>query len=128
MKFWLILLVLGWRLRFLAWRNEDFRKAIEGKELVMQWRTQAGNPSRWYRFSAGSVNVSGGLHAEPGVSLSFADASYAAETIMQAGKNQMIFMQGMQEGKITIEGNPGELMWFMGLMKYIMPKKKKKKA
>ena len=47
MKFWLMLLILGWRLRWLAWRDKDFQQAIADKEMVMQWRTQAGNPSRW---------------------------------------------------------------------------------
>lgn len=126
MKFWLMLLVLGWRLRWLAWRNADFRQAIAGKDMVMQWRTQAGHPSRWFQFSNERVVARGGLHPKADVALNFQDAAYAAATLIEAGKNQMVFMQGMQEGKIKIEGNAGELMWFMTLMKYIMPKKKKK--
>ena len=126
MKFWFMLLILGWRLRWLAWRNADFRQAIAGKEMVMQWRTQAGHPSRWFRFSDQRVTAVGGIHDAADVTLNFQDAKYAAATLVESGKNQMVFMQGMQEGKIRIEGNAGELMWFMTLMKYIMPKKKKK--
>ena len=126
MKFWLMLLILGWRLRWLAWRNKEFQQAIVAKDMVMQWRTHAGHPSRWYHFNNGQMRVHGGIHGDPTVTLNFENAKYAADTLMEAGKNQMVFMQGMQEGKIKIEGNAGELMWFMSLMKYIVPKKKNK--
>lgn len=45
--------------------------------------------------------------------------------LQKAGKNQIAFMEGVQQGKIKIEGDPGQLMWFMTLMKFIMPKKQK---
>ena len=32
----------------------------------------------------------------------------------------------MQAGDIKVEGDPGQLMWFMTLMKFIMPGKKKR--
>ena len=126
MKFRLVLLVLGWRLRWLAWRNADFRKQLENRNVLMQWRTKAGAPARWFHFQPGSVRASGGIHPAPTVSLSFEDAAYAFATLQAAGKNQMAFMEGMQQGKIRIEGDPGQLMWFMTLMKFIAPGKKKK--
>lgn len=125
MKFWLMMLVLGWRLRWLAWRNPDFRKQLEKRDIVMQWRTEAGSPSRWFHFIPGRVIVSSGLHAKPSVTLNFESADYAANTLIESAKNQMAFMTGMQQGKIKINGDPGHLMWFMTLMKYIAPKKKK---
>jgi hypothetical protein len=33
-------------------------------------------------------------------------------------------MQGIQNKEIQIQGNPALVMWFQGLMKYLMPKKK----
>ena len=36
MKFALVLLILGWRLRWLAWRDEGFRKQLENRNVVMQ--------------------------------------------------------------------------------------------
>ena len=125
MKFWLLLLILGWRLRWLAWRNEEFRKQLENRNVVMQWRTRAGTPARWFHFMPGKVIARSGLHGTPGVSLAFEDATYAFETIKAAGKNQMVFMEGMSAGKIRIEGDPGHLMWFMTLMKFIAPRKKR---
>ena len=72
------------------------------------------------------MRVHGGIHGDTTVTPNFDNAAYAADTLMQAGQKSKVFMQGMQEGKIKIEGNAGELMWFMSLMKFIMPKKKKK--
>jgi hypothetical protein len=125
MKFWLILLVLGWRMRWLAWRNPDFRAKLANKDMVMQWRTKAGTPARSFHFLPNQVVPRSGLHPKASVTLSFDNATYAVETLMQASKNQMVFMQGMQEGKIKIEGDASQLMWFMSLMKYLAPKKKK---
>lgn len=125
MKFWLILLVLGWRMRWLAWRSDEFRAKLNGKDMVMQWRTKAGTPARWFHFLPNKVVARSGLHPNASVTLSFDSAAYAVETLMQASKNQMVFMQGMQENKIKIEGDASQLMWFMSLMKYLAPKKKK---
>jgi hypothetical protein len=124
MKFRLILLFVGWRLRWLAWRNAEFRDKLAGKDLVMQWRTKAGAPSRSFHFLPDRVMARGGLHPSPAVTLSFEDAHYAVQMLMTARKNQMAFMTGMQQGKIRIEGDASQLMWFMGLLKYIVPKRR----
>lgn len=91
----------------------------------MQWRTKVGPPARSFHFLPNRIIPRAGLHPKPTVTLSFEDATYAVNTLMQASKNQMVFMQGMQEGKIRIEGDASQLMWFMTLMKYLAPKKKK---
>lgn len=125
MKFWLVLLILGWRLRWLCWRNEAFRAQLKDRNVIMQWRTEQGSPARWFHFMPDKVIARGGIHENPTVSLSFEGAAYAFETLKVAGKNQMVFMEGMNQGKIKIDGDAGQLMWFMTLMKYIAPKKKK---
>jgi hypothetical protein len=33
-------------------------------------------------------------------------------------------MQGIQNKEIQIQGNPALVIWFQGLTKYLMPKKK----
>jgi len=119
MKFWLMMLVLGWRLRWLAWRNPDFRKQLENRDIVMQWRTEAGSPSRWFHFVPWRVLVSSGLHAKPSVTLNFESSDYAASPLIESAHNQMAFMPGMQQCKIKISGDPGHLISFLTLMKYI---------
>ncbi|MTI50553.1 MAG: hypothetical protein FH757_02875 [Alcanivorax sp.] len=123
MKFRLILMVLGWRLAWLAGRDEGFRKQLAHRDVVMQWRTFNGGVARWYHFQPDRVTSRRGLHATPSVTLNFKDADYAFRTLKASGKNQMAFMEGMQAGDIKVEGDPGHLMWFMTLMKFILPKR-----
>lgn len=127
MKFRFLMLMLAWRLRWLGWRNPKFQEQIGDKELVMQWQTRDGRPARWFRFQGSRVCSAGGLHEQADVTLSFESAAYAFDTLLAAGKNQMIFMEGMQNGHIKIHGDASQLMWFMGLMKFIVPGKAPKK-
>lgn len=122
MKFRLILLVLSWRLAWLARRHSGFRKQLEHRDVVMQWRTFDGKVARWYHFRPERVTSRVGLHPTPSVTLNFKDAGYAFRTLKASGKNQMAFMEGMQAGDIKVEGDPGHLMWFMTLMKFIAGK------
>lgn len=55
MKFRLILMVLGWRLAWLAGRDEGFRKQLAHRDVVMQWRTFNGGVARWYHFQPDRV-------------------------------------------------------------------------
>lgn len=57
------------------------------------------------------------------MTLNFKDADYAFRTLKGLRRNQMAFMEGMQAGDIKVEGDPGHLMWFMTLMKFILPKR-----
>lgn len=125
MKFWFVLQILGWRMRWLARNNERFRQQLKGRDVVMQWRTRSGKPSRWFQFTQGNVVAGGGLHENPTFSLNFLDAAYAFAVLKAASTNQSAFMDGLSEGNIKVEGSdPGQLMWFMTLLKYIAPTKK----
>ena len=126
MRFWILLLILGWRMRWLANNSEGFRDKLGNKDIVLQLRTASGNVARHYIIRNQKVAPHGGVHAKPGISLTFRDAKYAYETIMKAGKDQMVFMKGMGSRDIVVNGDPAEMMWFMSLMKFLPPKKKKK--
>lgn len=126
MKFRLILLLLALRLRWLGKRDAAFRDKIAKRQVVMQWRTFDGTPSRWFHLQTSGVTSGVGLHGEPSVTLNFKDAAYAFATLKASASDQMVFMQGMQQGDVRIEGDAAQLMWFMSLMKHIMPGGKKK--
>lgn len=128
MGFRVLLLVLRWRLQWLASRREAFRNKLAKRQVIMQWRTFDGAPARWFHFQGSGVTSGAGLHAKPTVTLEFRDAAFAFTTLKAAGANQMIFMQAMQAGDIKIKGDAAELMWFMSLMKHILPQKSPKKA
>jgi len=113
------------RMAWLSRNNEDFQRQLDGKELVLQFRTDSGNVARHYGVSSGRVRHYPGLADKPTMTLSFKDAKFAFQTIMAASKDPSVFMQGMQAQHIKASGDMGLLMWFMGLMKYLPPKKKK---
>lgn len=123
MRFRLILILLGWRLAWLAGRNNGFRQQLMQRDTVMQWRTFNGGAARWYHFQPDRVTSRTGLHPKPSVTLNFKSSGYAFRTLKTAGKNQMAFMEGMQAGDIKVAGDPAHLMWFMTLMKFIIPKR-----
>ncbi len=125
MGFRLLMWLLAWRLKWLGRHNDAFRAKLDKRQVIMQWRTFDGKPARWFHLQGSGVSSANTQHPEATVTLQFKDAGYAFATLKEAGKNQMAFMQGMQEGHIRIEGDAAQLMWFMSLMKYIMPGKKK---
>lgn len=127
MKFWFLLWVLGLRMSWLSRKNEDFQRKLEGQDIVLQFRTESGNVARHYVVKNGNVHANPGLADSPSMTLAFRDAEFAYDTIMAASKDPSIFMQGMQAQDIKVTGDVGLMMWFMGLMKYLPPKKKKKK-
>lgn len=122
----LLMWVLSWRLRWLGKHNEEFRAKLDKRQVIMQWRTFGGAPARWFHFQTSGVTSGSGLHSKGTVTLNFRDAAYAFATLKAAGKNQMVFMEGMAKGDIRVEGDAAQLMWFMSLMKFIMPRKKKR--
>lgn len=126
MRFWILLLILGWRMRWLAKNNENFRDKLQNKDIVLQLQTASGKVARHYIIRDQRVVPVGGLHDKPTINLSFRDALYAYETIMKAGKDPMVFMKGMGSKDIVVSGDPADMMWFMSLMKFLPPKKKKK--
>lgn len=126
MKFWFLLLVLGWRMAWLGRNSEDFQRQLKDKELTLQFRTENGKVARYYTFSGERVRATPGLATSPTMTLSFRDAAYAYDTIMAAARNPGVFMQGMQQQAIKASGDMGMLMWFMGIIRFLPPKKKSK--
>jgi len=120
-----VLWVLALRLRWLGKHHPEVRKRIAEKHFVMQWRTRSGKPARWFYFRGTGISSGRGLHNAPNTTLNFKDAAYAFRILREASKNQMAFMQGMQAGDIKVEGDAAGLMWFMTLMPYLPPKKRK---
>lgn len=126
MKFWFLLLVLGWRMRWLAKNNDAFKEKLEDKDIILQFRTESGKVARYYIIREMRVRPCAGMHPKPDMCMSFKDAAYAFDTIMNASKDKMAFMKGMGSKDIVVTGDPQEMMWFMSLMKFLPPKKKKK--
>lgn len=125
MKFRFLLWMLG-RLMAKASRiNAEFQQQLEGKELVFQLHTLDGKVARHYRIKDKRVTSHTGAAREPAFAIGFKDAVYGFAT-MNAKNKQLAFMQGIQNKEIQIQGNPALVIWFQGLLKHVVPKKKKK--
>ncbi|WP_437880044.1 helicase [Pseudomonas sp. LRF_L74] len=123
------------KLRFLLWmlgllmarasrNNADLQKQLEGKDLVFQLHTLDGKVSRVYQVSNQRVRSHAGRAQAPAFAIGFRDAPYGYATLT-AKNQQLAFMQGIQNKDIQIQGNPALVIWFQGLLKYVVPKKKK---
>ena len=124
MKFRFLLWMLGRLMAKTSRSNADFQKQLEGKELVFQLHTLDGKLARHYRIRDNRVSSHAGAAIEPAFAIGFRDAAYGFAT-MNAKNKQLAFMQGIQNKDIQIQGNPALVIWFQGLLKYVVPKKKK---
>lgn len=127
MKFRFLLWMLGRLMAKASRTNPDFQQQLAGKELVFQLHTLDGKVSRQFIIKNQRVSSRAGKAAEPAFAIGFKDAAFGFVT-MQAKNKQLAFMQGIQNKDIQIQGNPALVIWFQGLFKYIMPKKKKPDA
>lgn len=125
MKFRFLLWMLGRLMAKASRTNPDFQQQLAGKELVFQLHTLDGKVSRQFVIKDQRVSSRSGSAAEPAFAIGFKDAAYGFATL-QAKNKQLAFMQGIQNKDIQIQGNPALVIWFQGLLKYVVPKKKAK--
>ena len=123
MKFRLLLWVLGLMMGKASRTNPAFQQQLGDKDLAFQLQTLDGKVARHYRIKDQRVTSHAGVAREPAFAIGFKDALYGFAT-MNAKNKQLAFMQGIQNKDIQIQGNPALVIWFQGLTKYLMPKKK----
>jgi len=124
MKFRFLLWMLGLLMSRASRNNPAFQQQLAGKDLTFQLQTTDGKVARHFIVSGQRISSHAGAVAEPAFAISFKDAAFGFAT-MQAKNKQLAFMQGIQNKDIQIKGNPGLVIWFQGLTKYLKPRKKK---
>jgi len=124
MKFRFLLWMLGRLMAKASRTNPEFQQQLGDKNLSFQLHTLDGKVARHFVVKDQRVTSKRGPATEPAFSLGFKDAAYGFAT-MTAKNKQLAFMQGIQDKSIQIKGNPALVIWFQGLMKYLMPRKKK---
>ena len=127
MKFRFLLWMLGRLMAKASRENPAFQQQLEGRDLVFQLHTLDGKLARHYIVKNQRVTSKRGPAEAPSFAIGFKDAAYGFAT-MTAKNKQLAFMQGIQDKAIQIQGNPALVMWFQGLTKYLMPKKKRDSA
>lgn len=123
MKFRFLLWMLGRLMSKASRENPEFQKQLEGRDMVFQLHTLDGKVARHFIVKDLRITSKRGSVSEPAFALGFKDAAYGFAT-MSAKNKQLAFMQGIQNKDIQIKGNPALVIWFQGLTKYLMPKKK----
>jgi hypothetical protein len=124
MKFRFLLWALGLLMARASRKNPAFEQQLAGKDLIFQLQTLDGSVARHFTVKNQRITSRRGTAPEPAFAIVFKDAGYGFATL-QAKNKQLAFMQGIQDKHIQIKGNTGLVMWFQGLMKYLMPRKKK---
>ena len=124
MRFWILLWLLGWRMRWLARHNGDFKNKLDGKNVVIQFRTADGRVARYYQVQQQAMRSVSGQHPQPTIGMTFKDAGFAFDVIVKTMKDKSAMMQAMGSRDIVLEGDAQEMMWLMSLFKYLPPRKK----
>jgi hypothetical protein len=123
MKFRFLLWMLGRLMAKASRDNPAFQQQLVDRDMQFQLHTLDGKVARHFIVKDQRISSKRGPASQPAFSLGFKDAAYGFAT-MSAKNKQLAFMQGIQNKDIQIQGNPALVIWFQGLTKYLMPKKK----
>lgn len=127
MKFRFLLWMLGRLMRKASQSNPAFQQQLEGKNISFMLHTLDGKVARHFIIDNNQLENGAGVIQNPDFSIAFKDAATGFAT-MNAKNKQLAFMQGVQDKTVQIQGDTAQVMWFQGLMKYLMPKKAKPTA
>ena len=122
MKFRFLLWMLGRLMAKASRENPAFQQQLLDRDMSFQLHTLDGKIARHFIVKDQRIVSKRGRASAPAFAIGFKDGAYGFAT-MSAKNKQLAFMQGIQNKEIQIQGNPALVMWFQGLMKYLMPKK-----
>ena len=128
MLFRFLLWVLAFRIDSLAKKNEGFKNVIKDYEhVVLQFKTADKKVQRYYSFQSGKTSSKGTVHTNPTIAFVFKNAKSAMQLIKKMGENpddKTIFIYGIRDGDIKIEGDMAYMTWFQAISKYFGPEEK----
>jgi len=107
--------MLKWLMKWFNWRNERFKKHAASKNVVFQMKTFNDSIVRHYIIEEGRIRSKGKPHPEPGFTVKFENPDYGYTTLTSK-RQDLAFMQGIQDKKIMVEGDLKLFMWFQQLM------------
>ena len=110
MRLTLILVALGWKLRWKARFDADFRKQLRDVDRLIVVRTRDGIRARSYQFHDGRVAVTAGAHPEATVALIWSEVSVAVSTMLSS--NELDLFSAIGRGDLEIGGNMQDALWF----------------
>lgn len=125
MKFRLLLWVMGFLMSRASKKEPKLQEKIADKQINFQIKTRDGQVARHFVVADNLIKSHSGECQNPAFTLEFADASTGFATFT-AANGQEAFMKAISQQSLKIIGDTNEVLWFQGLTKYWMPKKKAK--
>ena len=126
MKFRLLLWLMGFLMSRASKKEPKLQEKIADKQISFQIKTRDGQVARHFVVANNLIKSHAGECQSPAFTLEFADADTGFATFT-ASNAQEAFMKAISKQTLKVIGDPKEVMWFQGLTKYWMPKKKKSK-
>lgn len=119
MKFKMLLWYMARRMEILARTHPEFIAKLHGRDFVLQLQTEGSSTVRYFQVQHNRVHSRAEAHPKPDLAITFKYGDYGFKVLTASDKN--LFMHGVQEQKIKVDGDFTLLMWFMGISKYLRP-------
>lgn len=114
MKLVLLLWALSLKMFYKSRTKASVRDHIGDKHIVFQLQTHSGWICRNFTVTNRNISSAWGHHDSVDIVISFKDAEFGAEVLISKAK-RLAFMQGVQDKKISIEGDLSLFMWYVEL-------------
>lgn len=126
MRFKIVLWVLGFMLERASKNNPRFKQKLKDQELTLEIGCEGGYARHFIIQDQKVMSYPGKASApvflsrahEPTLAITF-DSAATGYQALTAKDKQLAVIGGIQDKRITIEGNPLFLMWFQSLVKYL---------
>jgi hypothetical protein len=126
MRFKIVLWILGFMLERASKNNPRFKQKLMGQELTLEIGCEGGYARHFIIQDQKVMSYPGKASApvfltrahEPNLAIIFNSAATGYQALTAKDK-QLAMIGGLQDKRITIEGNPLFLMWFQSLVKYL---------
>ena len=121
MKIKMLLWYMARRMELLSRTHPEFIAKLHGRDFVIQIATAQGS-QRYFQVQRNRITSRNTLHPEPDLSLQFS-TDEAAFRLLVTG-NATTFMDAMQKQEVQVTGDYALLMWFMGIGKFLRPRRR----
>ena len=114
MKFIALLWAISLKMFYKSRKKATIREHIGDKHIVFQLQTHSGWICRNFTVANHNISSAWGHHESADIVISFIDAKYGFEVLTSEAK-RLAFMQGVQDKKISIEGDLSLFIWYVEL-------------
>ena len=121
----MLLWFLARRMEWLAKTHPEFIAKLHGRNFTLQFSSGDGT-QRFFRIHHGRVVSRNAAHAAPSLTVHFTSDDAAFSLLTKADKNA--FMGAVQNGEVKVTGDLSLLLWFMGIIPYLRPGRRKAHA